>query len=616
MEQIREDAETWREVILLRTAAGIVVVDRTAAAELRDKEDKRLSSKSKGPLEFKRSVALAPSLHTYLIHKNLTGKAVSREEFIQRLKSFSRNAVIRLSSILNIMLSKWEGDYDFDAHAKLVRMFFPPDIATKILETGRLAFHRHQLLHVAQEAMRHCSEETEDMSGPYYGNFGVLLLMASELLYCPLPPGKTPSEELARKICQILPDMEANGLQSYQTKIARSLAMCTRFIEPFRDSASFVDVPSLFEESSGLPLETYHALLFGSLARFTKLDRIKELKNPIDFAVSEDWFRNTIVPAEHLNRFFEYVAADSIEFAQIVNRQNPQANDFRIFRDKPLLRDGKNFYPIDLSLLAEKFESGPFWRVNASLSPQSREKLHNFWGTVFEAYLNWLMSSSVDGKVNKFYPNPRYAGKPDEQVCDAIVVSGRTAVLIEAKGSTFTVAAKYGGDPGVLDAELTEKLVGTAKKRKGVHQLADAVRRLCSRNATEKIEGLDLYDVTTAFPLIITRDDLGSAFHMNAYLNFHFQQLTKDSRFGRSVTPLFCMSADDLEKLSPFLNDTSLATVLSSRYKADPGLNFSFWTTDNATLIRKGARKPNLLMDETEKLIGLTIKRLGLRESI
>lgn len=461
--------------------------------------------------------------------------------------------------------------------------------------------------------MRYCKEEARDVTGPYWGGLGVVLLMASELLYTPLPKGATPSAELARKICQILPDMEANGLQSYQTKIARSLAMHTRFIEPFRNTANFFDISALFEAAAGLPLETYQALLFGSVARFTRLGEIKQSQNPADFAVSETWFSKTIVPPQQITKFFEYVSHDSEEYAKAVEKNKPEANDFKILRDKPLFKDKGNFYPIDLAILAEKCASEPFWKVNSYIEAQKRDDLHSFWGTVFEAYINWLIGSSVDGKLNKFYPNPRYWGKPEQQVCDAIVISDRCAVFIEVKGSTFTMAAKYGGDPNVLDAELGEKLVGTPNKRKGVHQLADAVERICRQDSPEKIEGLDLYAITTVFPLILTRDDLGSAFQMNAFLNLHFQQLVKHTKFLRSVTPLFCMSADDMEKLSPYPKDTSLAMALSARYKSDKDLAFSFWTTENSALSRKGSRTSTLLSDETEKLVKICAARLGLK---
>jgi hypothetical protein len=235
------------------------------------------------------------------------------------------------------------------------------------------------------------------MTTPYWGGFGVVLLMASDLLNTTFPAGATTSEELARKICRLLPDMEANGLQSYQNKIARSYAITSRFIEQFRDKPTFIDVPKIFEETTGVPLETYQALLFGSISRFAKLDDLKGSRNPADFAVPESWFRQTSVPAETAKRFFDYVSADSETYAKGVAAKQPSANDFTIFRDKPMFVESGNYFPLDLALLAEKFESGPFWRVHSQLEPGKRENFHSFWGTVFEAYVNWVMNSSVNG---------------------------------------------------------------------------------------------------------------------------------------------------------------------------------------------------------------------------
>ncbi len=81
-------------------------------------------------------------LMTYLIGRELTGGPTTQEEFRKRLQLFSRSAVLRLCSILNMLLPKWAGDYDFEAHAKLVRSFFPPRTAAAMIETKRLAFHR------------------------------------------------------------------------------------------------------------------------------------------------------------------------------------------------------------------------------------------------------------------------------------------------------------------------------------------------------------------------------------------------------------------------------------------------------------------------------------------
>lgn len=129
-------------------------------------------------------------------------------------------------------------------------------------------------------------------------------------------------------------------------------------------------------------------------------------------------------------------------------------------------------------------------------------------------------------------------------------------MLIEYKSSTFTVQAKYGGDSIKLEDELKKKLAGTPESRKGVYQLADAIEKLWRQENPDKIEGVNTSWITTVFPLIITRDDLGAALGTNAFLNVQFQALMKGKKFSRSVTPLSCLSADHLEKLSSYLPDT------------------------------------------------------------
>jgi len=70
----------------------------------------------------------------------------------------------------------------------------------------------------------------------------------------------------------------------------------------------------------------------------------------------------------------------------------------------------------------------------------------------------------------------------------------------------------------------------------------------------------------------------------------------------------------DLENLSPFLADTSLADILSARYKQDKKLMFSLWTVENAVLQRRGPRKSTPLNQETEMLGAMIETQLGLKQ--
>jgi hypothetical protein len=557
---------------------------------------------------------MSPNIpQVYIIYREVTGKPATEVEFIERLKHFSSSALLRVCSGLNMVLTQWVEGYDEKSHARLVRTFFHPPLANALLATGRPVFHRHQLLFVAQEALRHCEVTHQSpVTLPEAKEAGILLLMGSELL-ASLPVKRSiASEELARRISSILPDMETNGPSTYHRKMARSLAMSTRFADQLHGTKNHFDIRKLFREATQLDLETFYALLFGCFSRFLNLEEIKASLNLTDYAVGRDYFRKCAsIRSEDLNNFFAYMSADAANFSAEVRTKNPHRNEFTILRNKPLFDDGGLYRPLDLSMLADKMESGVFWSVNGQVEPKKRDQFHAFWGEVFERYASWLIGSSVDGEVNKFFPNPRYS-KKDLEVCDGIVLSGTSAILIEYKGSTFTANGKYGGDASVLDAELKKKFVGTVAARKGVRQLADAIDKLFGRNAHDQLSGIDLAKIENVIPVLLTRDDIGSAFNSSAYLNFQFQELIRGTDFTRTVSPLSAVSVDDFERLAPYLVDVSLHDILMARLNGDKDLVFPFWLGDNTVLSKLESRPSALLTAEIEKLGEICRVRLGL----
>lgn len=553
---------------------------------------------------------------TYVIFRDVSRTPANDAEFIVRLKRFSRSTLLRVCSALNIVLDQWEEGYDKNSHKKLVHSFFSQQLALQLLAIGRPVFHRHQLLFVAQEGLRHCDDSPQALiGGPDWGGIGILMLMASELLAKPRQTAPSKSEELARKVSSVLPDMETNGPSTYYRKMARSLAMCTRLVHQLRQSKNFFDIGTLFREANGIELETFYALLFGCLSRFVNLKEIKASPHLEEFGIAVSHFKKcTAITSNDLRNFFEITAADADRYAAEVRQRNPHRNEFTVLRNRPLFADNGIYRPLDLSLLADKMETGIFWSVNSQVVAQRREQFHQFWGEVFELYARWLFDSCMDGKVNKFYPDPRYAARPHEQVCDAIVLSNRIAILIEFKGSTFTANGKYGGDPHVFDEELKKKLVGTQQSPKGVRQLVNALKKIWMTDDPAAILGVDMRDIDTVCPVVLTRDDIGSAYNMSAYLNFHFQELVKGSPAIRHVTPLSCLSADDIERLTPYLCDTSLSEIILARIAGDKDLIYPLWYGENTVLGGLTNRPAIFLNSEIEKLIEMCQVRLGLKE--
>ena len=419
--------------------------------------------------------------------------------------------------------------------------------------------------------------------------------MANDHLNVSIDDAISPLDRVVSAILGLIPAVEANRVTSYVQTMARSVLMFTRFVEPRRNLPNFFDAYRLFEDATSLPLETFFVLLFASLSRFGKPEKIRESTNFADFAIPPTWFSSTKVPTENIQSFLAAMSHPIEELAQNIVRTNPGAHNFVLLKDKPLVSDGVGYFPIDFDFLTEKFYSGVFWSINSHLPNERRKNFHAFWGEVFEDYLNWLLSSSCSGKANRFYKDPRYENNPEEQVCDGLIVCDRTAILIEYKGSTFRATSKYGESFEQIKHELEEKLVeGTPDSKKGVKQLIPAVERLCRRENPDSIRSVDLSFVTTVLPLIIIRDELGSTPGLGMYLNSRFQEM-KPKRLFRAVLPLFCLSANDMERLTPYLIDVRLDKILLGWQRQDKGLFKSFGMVDHREIDSKGDRRPEFM---------------------
>jgi hypothetical protein len=556
-----------------------------------------------------------PDLVSYLDYWEVNaGKRSTVEEFQTWLKKFPRNPVARLCATMNTVIATWRGDFDLQVQWRFVRSFFPPDLAEQVIALNRPVFHRQQLLFVMQQAFLHCTTIEEANNPPYFGGLGVVLLMANDHLHTPMPEGLIEIADQAPDITvSLLPSLEANNFTNYLNRAIRSSVMLSRFIEPLRQQAGFFDVPILFEQATGVPLDSYQAFIWGSMSRFSKVEKLRTTEDASEFSVGPEFY-GTHAPRNHIESFLADVSASPDDFARNLTRQVPSPIDFTALRNKPFINDLGRFFSIDFTFLSDKLESGVFWRVHNSLrNDKEKELFHNFWGKVFELYTNWILERHCTGKANRFYSDPRFQSNPDEQVCDGLIVSGRAAILMEYKGSTFRAASKYGGDGAVLKAELEEKFVGEPDRKKGVRQLVHAVERLCRRDNPDVIQGVDMADIEVIYPVLVTRDDIGSAWGVNAYLNARFESLKQIRDQWRPTTAFFSLSANDVEMISSYLPDTSLAELLTARYKAEKPLMASFWTASNSVITKKGIRKPEFVHEGMGELTKKAVQVFGLK---
>ena len=86
-----------------------------------------------------------------------------------------------------------------------------------------------------------------------------------------------------------------------------------------------------------------------------------------------------------------------------------------------------------------------------------------------------------------------------------------------------------------------------------------------------------LAGVTKLIPVIITKDDIGSCWYVNKYLNDRFEvDLNRKKYKGISICPLVSMSIASLERCMKELKSRHFSDVLEQRIRANRDMIWTF----------------------------------------
>ncbi|MBY0246485.1 MAG: hypothetical protein K2Q17_02365 [Nitrospiraceae bacterium] len=543
-----------------------------------------------------------PMLGTYISYRDVTGKPCTIDSLKEFLSKYKRSEVLHLSSFLNAALESWSGTGREEVHVRLIEFAFPPEHATILKQLisssshPRLVFHRAQLLFVAKQALCSCREDEETVLDmfrqPYWGGFGLAFLMANDLLHFEFPNRDGTAEQQALiRMAHSIPLLES-GPTNIPNKIGRAWLMLKTFGPP-AESKNYFKIEEAFQLTTGLSTDDYLAFCVGMISHYLGITFEQLEKRKESIGLSKDWFKRPHIDFALIDAFLKDVSAPPATLADNFSSRDWGPLDMTWFRDKPVcMLKGSILVAMDARLLSEKFESGVFWRVHSSLDKaKDKERLHIHWGITFENYMNWLLGQACRNSRNIFHASPKYPN--GEEVCDAIIVCGDCAVLLEYKGSTFTAESKYRGDLNELAIEINDNLVGSETRRKGIRQLAKSILTVFDKETPAEITGIDLSRITTIFPVIVTRDDIGGCWGISSYLQMQADKFFNRRKLRpRTVTPIFCLSSEGIETLSGELQNKRMTDLLEGWYKNDRRISWSFQTIDNSA-IRSGSFEKN-----------------------
>jgi hypothetical protein len=492
-----------------------------------------------------------------------------------------------------------------------IPIVFPPGLVPRVNRwfhrDGRIPFFNGQLRYLAAETVRlqplqPVPENPEN--GPENDQFGELMLKSGELLYRKHVIVKDELDGYANLAAEFLPTYEIDSATDPMFSFLRFYIWLTKIIPRIATNLLKFDLEAEFQAVFPFPIFTY-AEFIAAFAIHALLERqTQTYDKPIDATLRKGWFKNTSIPEATLEKMFETV---SFSFDKMPNPKDTLGyGDFEFLKDRPYFLFNGEMYMLDYEFALGKLESAVIWRVLRSLPKDKKEPWLSYWGMVFEEYVTWMFETYAAPALHKLYPSPAYVNSTD-QICDQIVICGNAAVLIEAKLATCTAADRYSGDYKKVRDYLEDKLV----KNKGVNQILNAVKRLGAMGPDVPTY---LKSIKKFIPVIITRDDFGGCWGVNAYLNKRFKdQLSTKSHTGIVVTPLVCTNISCLERMMWVLRERPLADVMEERIKADSTLRQPF---DAAVkYVQQGAApKLNAHVEAYKELMERLIVDFGMKE--
>jgi hypothetical protein len=539
---------------------------------------------------------------------------IVKEEFQAQLAKYPKSSILIACTKLSVGFGYGPDactvpqDHVADLHIPIV---FPPVLIPRVNrwvhEEGRLPFFNGQLRYLAAETVRlqpqHPLPEIPE-NGPQNTQFGELMLKSGELLYKKHVIVENELDGYANIAAEFSPSYEITSPTDPIFSFLRFYIWLTKIIPRIPVNLLKFDLEAEFQKLFPFPIITY-AEFIASFATHAVLERQNQTRDkPIDATLRKGWFKKTNIPEGTIRQMFETV---SFSLDNMPNLKDTLGyGDFEFLKDRPYFLFNGEMHMLDYEFALGKLESAVIWRVLRNLPDNKKDPWLSYWGLIFEEYVTWMFETYAHPALHNLHPNPRYLNSTD-QICDQIVICGHTAVLIEAKLATCTAADRYSGDYEKVKDYLEVKLV----KDKGVKQLLSAVERLGA-------SGVDVPDylkgINKIIPVIITRDDFGGCWGVNAYLNKRFKdQLNKKSHRRIVVTPLVSTNISCLERMMWVLQEKALADVMEERIKTDRTLRQPF---DAAVkyVQRGAARKLHAHVEAYDELMNRLIVDFGVKE--
>lgn len=478
--------------------------------------------------------------------------------FLSRMNTMLRHAALSPNKKDSGSFQKWFAMVFFDEETKgRIEKRFGRENTDR-----RPICHPLQLLNMIKLSLVFCeggADARPDTSDFHRHNLGIACLMMNDLFVTPEEVQNinvgTHDERRKQLMVQSLAQIELGNPTDLRNLLFRSYVMYRvalrdpKLLARISKECGGLDIEKEFEQITGIPIMNWLSVVFGvhtALAIHTQ----EEYLNRADIFIMnrKNFVAERSIDQAHIDGFFDLLSLDFEQRRAEARKERPvdERLDLVPFKAKPLLKTAEdNYVCVDFSLVTEKLHNGPYFVLSTLVSPEDRWRMHNAWGLVFEAYVNWLLKA-LDGQESAvFYPDVCW--HDGTKTFDAVLLRKKVVVVFEYKGGFLRQDARYSSDVTAFMTDLDLKI------SPGCLQLARDIGALFpEKGAARKLRDVPVpADAFCVLPVLIVQDLILKTPFVNYFLNQRFQ--VERQRFHTNpqvkVLPLNVIQITQLESL-------------------------------------------------------------------
>jgi hypothetical protein len=533
---------------------------------------------------------------TYITYRELFDRVPTQGEVDETFKGLHAFNTVLLAARLNTMF--WHSVTGQDPKEMdsfqywFAKNFLDLDTRERLLArfgsqnaSRRPVCHPLQLLNVIRLALALSEGEENarpDTSEAHRHRLGTACLMISDLFLTAEEQANLVqgSRDDRRKqfMLQMLASLEVSNPTKIRNLLFRSYATYRVVLRDcgllarIRNECGGLDIEKDFERVVGISLMGWLSLVFGIHALLLSYTQQDFISKPETFLFNRQTIlqKPTLTPAQ-VNNFFDALSKSFDELRQAIHSARPvdERLDIVPFKATPLFKTAEDNYAcLDYSLFTEKMHNGPYFVLSNRLPQSDRWRVHNAWGLVFEAYVNWLLRSLNGRHSALFFPDTYW--EDGSKSFDAVFVKQRFFVAMEYKGGFLRQDARYANDLTAFLDDLERKIA------KGCTQLARNIARLFPENRPSK-RLLDVpipANTALVLPVLVVQDLILRTPFVNYFLNERFQADRRHfpSRPSTEVLPLNVVQITHLESFVEMAEvfDLDVMAKLHLRCQIDP----------------------------------------------